>query len=58
MVESRRAFARDFDRRTHPEHQEPAMCRNIKTFFNTAGYLKDGRMTSKEDIVVGIDTFP
>ena len=23
-----------------------------------AGYLKDGRMTSKEDIVVGIDTFP
>ena len=34
------------------------MCRNIKTFFNTAGYLKDGRTTSKEDIVVGIDTFP
>ena len=23
-----------------------------------AGYLKDGRMKSKEDIVVGIDTFP
>lgn len=23
-----------------------------------AGYLKDGRMKSKEDIVVGINTFP
>ena len=23
-----------------------------------AGYLKDGRMKSREDIVVGIDTFP
>ena len=23
-----------------------------------AGYLKDGRMKSKEDIVTGIDTFP
>ncbi|HKW82105.1 MAG TPA: NADP-dependent oxidoreductase, partial [Burkholderiaceae bacterium] len=23
-----------------------------------AGYLKDGRMHSKEDIVAGIDTFP
>jgi NADPH-dependent curcumin reductase len=23
-----------------------------------AGYLKDGRMKSKEDIVVGIETFP
>ena len=23
-----------------------------------AGYLKDGRMTSKEDVVVGIETFP
>ena len=23
-----------------------------------AGYLKDGRMKSREDIVVGLDTFP
>ena len=23
-----------------------------------AGYLKDGRMKSKEDVVVGLDTFP
>ena len=23
-----------------------------------AGYLKDGKMKSKEDIVVGIETFP
>ena len=23
-----------------------------------AGYLKDGRMKSKEDVVVGINTFP
>ena len=23
-----------------------------------AGYLKDGRMKSKEDIVIGLDTFP
>ena len=23
-----------------------------------AGYLKDGRMKSKEDLVVGINTFP
>ena len=23
-----------------------------------AGYLQDGRMTSKEDVVVGLDTFP
>ena len=23
-----------------------------------AGYLKDGRMKSKEDIVVGLNTFP
>jgi NADPH-dependent curcumin reductase CurA len=23
-----------------------------------AGYLKDGRMVSKEDVVVGLDTFP
>jgi hypothetical protein len=23
-----------------------------------AGHLRDGRMTSREDVVVGIDTFP
>ena len=23
-----------------------------------AGYLKDGRMKSREDVVVGLDTFP
>ena len=23
-----------------------------------AGYLKDGRMKSKEDVIVGLDTFP
>ena len=27
-------------------------------FAEMAGYLRDGKMKSKEDIVVGLDTFP
>ena len=50
------------DRRVRPENYLSLLVNRARmegiAIAEMAGYLRDGKMKSKEDVVVGLDTFP